>query len=159
MLSQNAVTLPSCSRGTVKLSMALSPRKGLCVPLAIVTARWCQRTFAMSALRPLQPGGLRRSTHHFILKRKDGARRWISEFIEGLRIGGEDGVVGPLAAWGVAQTIGRAFSKPSSSSYFQMVPHGGNRLTPRRRSRLALTLCPSDPDLGRGPLSLSTPCR
>jgi hypothetical protein len=104
-------------------------------------------------------GGLRRSTHHFILKRKDGARRWISEFTEGLRVGGEDGVVGPLAAWGVAQTIGRAFSKPSSSSYFQMVPYGGNRLTPRRRSRLALTLCPSDPDLDRGPLSLSTPCR
>ena len=38
------------------------------------------------------------------------------------------------------KAIGRAFGKPSSSIYFQVVPHGGIRPAPRRRSRLALTL-------------------
>src|SRR5260370_17566711 len=38
------------------------------------------------------------------------------------------------------KAIGRAFSKPSSSIYFQLAPHGGIRPAPRRRSRLALTL-------------------
>src|ERR1700716_1112505 len=38
------------------------------------------------------------------------------------------------------KAIGRAFGKPSSSIYFQLVPHGGIRPAPRRRSRLALTL-------------------
>jgi hypothetical protein len=38
------------------------------------------------------------------------------------------------------KAIGRAFSKPSSSIYFQPAPHGGIRPAARRRSRLALTL-------------------
>ena len=38
------------------------------------------------------------------------------------------------------KAIGRAFGKPSSSIYFQISPHGGIRPSPRRRSRLALTL-------------------
>ena len=38
------------------------------------------------------------------------------------------------------KAIGRAFGKPSSSIYFQLAPHGGIRPSPRRRSRLALTL-------------------
>ena len=38
------------------------------------------------------------------------------------------------------KAIGRAFSKPSSSIYFQLAPHGGIRPAARRRSRLALTL-------------------
>ncbi len=38
------------------------------------------------------------------------------------------------------KAIGRSFGKPSSSIYFQLVPHGGIRPAPRRRSRLALTL-------------------
>jgi len=38
------------------------------------------------------------------------------------------------------RAIGRAFGKPSSSIYFQLAPHGGIRPTPRRRSRLALSL-------------------
>src|SRR5258708_38094356 len=38
------------------------------------------------------------------------------------------------------KAIGRAFSKPSSSIYSQLAPHGGIRPAPRRRSRLALTL-------------------
>ena len=38
------------------------------------------------------------------------------------------------------KAIGRAFDKPSSSIYFQLAPHGGIRPSPRRRSRLALSL-------------------
>src|SRR5436189_4881303 len=38
------------------------------------------------------------------------------------------------------KAIGRAFGKPSSSIYFQVSPYGGIRPSPRRRSRLALTL-------------------
>lgn len=37
------------------------------------------------------------------------------------------------------KAIGRAFGKPSSI-YFQLAPHVGIRRSPRRRSRLALTL-------------------
>ncbi len=36
--------------------------------------------------------------------------------------------------------IGRAFDRPSSSIYGQLSPTGGIRPSPRRRSRLALTL-------------------
>ena len=36
--------------------------------------------------------------------------------------------------------LGRVFGKPSSSIYFQLSPHGGIRPSPRRRSRLALSL-------------------
>ena len=63
--------------------------------------------------------------------------------------GREDGVVGSVAAWGVAKAIGRAFSKPSSSIYFQLAPHGGIRPAPRRRSRLALTLSERE-EISRG---------
>ena len=38
------------------------------------------------------------------------------------------------------KAIGRVFGKPSSSIYSQLSPHGGIRPSPRRRSRLALSL-------------------
>ena len=47
------------------------------------------------------------------------------------------------------KAIGRAFGKPSSSIYFQLVPHGGIRPAPRRRSRLALTLSERE-EISRG---------
>jgi IS30 family transposase len=47
------------------------------------------------------------------------------------------------------KAIGRAFGKPSSSIYFQVVPHGGIRPAPRRRSRLALTLSERE-EISRG---------
>jgi transposase, IS30 family len=47
------------------------------------------------------------------------------------------------------KAIGRAFGKPSSSIYFQLAPHGGIRLAPRRRSRLALTLVERE-EISRG---------
>src|SRR6476619_5111751 len=62
--------------------------------------------------------------------------------------GREDGVMGSLAARGVAQSD-RAFGKPSSSIYFQVSPYGGIRPAPRRRSRLALTLSERE-EISRG---------
>jgi DNA-binding CsgD family transcriptional regulator len=47
------------------------------------------------------------------------------------------------------KAIGRALSKPSSSIYFQLAPHGGIRPAPRRRSRLALTLSERE-EISRG---------
>ena len=47
------------------------------------------------------------------------------------------------------KAIGRAFAKPSSSIYFQLAPHGGIRPSPRRRSRLALTLSERE-EISRG---------
>src|SRR5450755_1820834 len=47
------------------------------------------------------------------------------------------------------KAIGRAFGKQSSSIYFQISPHGGIRPTPRRRSRLALTLSERE-EISRG---------
>src|ERR1700704_990956 len=47
------------------------------------------------------------------------------------------------------KAIGRAFSKSSSSIYFQLAPHGGIRPAPRRRSRLALTLSERE-EISRG---------
>jgi len=47
------------------------------------------------------------------------------------------------------KAIGRAFGKPSSSIYYQLAPHGGIRPSPRRRSRLALTLSERE-EISRG---------
>ena len=47
------------------------------------------------------------------------------------------------------KSIGRAFGKPSSSIYFQLAPHGGIRPSPRRRSRLALSLSERE-EISRG---------
>src|SRR4026207_555023 len=47
------------------------------------------------------------------------------------------------------KAIGRAFGKPSSSIYFQVSPYGGIRPSPRRRSRLALTLSERE-EISRG---------
>jgi len=47
------------------------------------------------------------------------------------------------------KAIGRAFGKPSSSIYVQVAPHGGVRPSPRRRSRLALTVSERE-EISRG---------
>src|ERR1035438_7370842 len=47
------------------------------------------------------------------------------------------------------KAIGRAFSKPSSSIYNQVAPHGGIRPLARRRSQLALTLSERE-EISRG---------
>jgi hypothetical protein len=48
-------------------------------------------------------GGLNRSTQHFILKRKDGVYGDESKISSRLHCGRENGIVGPLAAWGVVE--------------------------------------------------------
>ena len=47
------------------------------------------------------------------------------------------------------KAIGRSFGKPSSSIYNQVAPHGGIRPSPRRRSRLALTVLERE-EISRG---------
>ena len=47
------------------------------------------------------------------------------------------------------KAIGRAFGKPSSSIYYQLSPHGGIRPSPRRRSRLSLSLSERE-EISRG---------
>ena len=47
------------------------------------------------------------------------------------------------------KAIGRSFGKPSSSIYVQVAPHGGIRPSPRRRSRLALTVLERE-EISRG---------
>ena len=47
------------------------------------------------------------------------------------------------------KAIGRAFGKPSSSIYVQVAPHGWVRPSPRRRSRLALTVSERE-EISRG---------
>ena len=47
------------------------------------------------------------------------------------------------------KAIGRAFGKSSSSIHFQLVPYGGIRPAPRRRSKLALTLAERE-EISRG---------
>ena len=72
-------------------------------------------------------GGLNRSTQHFILERKDGVYSDGSAISSWFQSGREDGVVDSLAERGKSlKAIGRAFSKPSSSLYCQVAPHGGD---------------------------------
>lgn len=47
------------------------------------------------------------------------------------------------------KSIGRAFDRPSSSIFGQLAPSGGIRPSPRRRSRLALTLAERE-EISRG---------
>ncbi len=47
------------------------------------------------------------------------------------------------------KAIGRAFGKPSSSIYYQLSPYGGIRPSPRRRSRLSLSLSERE-EISRG---------
>ena len=63
--------------------------------------------------------------------------------------GREDGVSDRWQRGESLKAIGRAFGKPSSSIYFQVSPHGGIRPSPRRRSRLALTLSERE-EISRG---------
>jgi Helix-turn-helix domain len=98
-------------------------------------------------------GGLNRSKQHFILERKDGVRRWSETMDQGFSRGFTAAEKTELwDRWQRGESlkaIGRAFGKPSSSIYFQVSPHGGIRPTPRRRSRLALTLSERE-EISRG---------
>src|SRR5512147_1259474 len=84
-------------------------------------------------------GGLNRSTQHSILKGK-GVYGNESRIFSRLHCGRETELWDRWQGGESLKAIGRAFGKPSSSIYFQLAPHGGIRPSPRRRSRLALTL-------------------
>ena len=68
-------------------------------------------------------GGLNRSTQHFIFEGKDGVYSEGSAISSWFHCGKEDGAVESLGERGIAQTIGRAFNRPSSSVYCQIAPH------------------------------------
>src|SRR5258707_2775332 len=64
---------------------------------------WHLATFRCDApMWSLLNGGLNRSTQHFILKRKDGVYNG-SKISSRFHRGGENGIMGPLAAWGVLE--------------------------------------------------------
>ena len=72
-----------------------------------------------------------------------------SEISSWVHCGREDAVVDRWQRGELLKAIGRAFGKPSSSIYNQVAPHGGICRTPRRRSRLALTLSERE-EISRG---------
>ena len=63
--------------------------------------------------------------------------------------GGEGGVVGALAAWGVAEGDWANVWQTVIVDLFEVAPHGGIRPAPRRRSRLAMTLAERE-EISRG---------
>ena len=62
------------------------------------------RALLRASIRPFVEGGLNRSTQHFILRGKDGVCGDRSNISSRFHCGREDGVVGSLAARGVAQS-------------------------------------------------------
>jgi hypothetical protein len=57
----------------------------------------------MSAICPVYPGGLNRSTQRFILNGQDGVFGYVSKISSRFYCGREDGVMGSLAARGVSE--------------------------------------------------------
>ena len=137
--------------------LAIAPNKRRkfiprCRPLAVSLSKNCQNFvgshcplrvnrvgFAMSGVCPVYPGGLNRSTQHFILegKMECGMER---RFHRGFTAAEKTELWDRWKRGESLKAIGRAFGKPSSSIYFLVAPHGGIRPAERRRSRLALTL-------------------
>ena len=89
---------------------------------------------------PVCRGDLKGSTQHFILEDEMEWMRWSGDMFEVLMQWRRPELWERWRPGESLKAIGRAFGKPSSSIYFQVVPHGGIRPAPRRRSRLALTL-------------------
>jgi IS30 family transposase len=94
-------------------------------------------------------GDLNRSTQHFILDVKMECLVISQRFHRGFTAAEKTELWDRWRRGESLKAIGRAFSKPSSSIYFQLAPHGGIRPTPRRRSRLALTLSERE-EISRG---------
>src|SRR5258707_7286184 len=72
----------------------------LLIDLAIVVTGVFLRKWLFNSRKSSFVGGLNRSTQHFILKRKDGVYNG-SKISSRFHRGGENGIMGPLAAWGV----------------------------------------------------------
>src|ERR1700694_4382337 len=94
----------------------------------------------MSICFPVYPGGLNRSTQHFILKARWSVVLMGHKFHRGFTAAEKTELWDRWKRGESLKAIGRAFGKQSSSIYFLVAPHGGIRPAERRRSRLALTL-------------------
>ncbi len=94
-------------------------------------------------------GGLNWSTQHFIFLVKDGVLVMCQRYRRGFTAAEKTELWDRWQRGESLKAIGRAFSKPSSSIYCQVAPHGGIRPAPRRRSRLALTLSERE-EISRG---------
>src|SRR6185312_12849991 len=90
---------------------------------ASIVAVWTRPEKGDVAADSALDGDPKRSTQHFILTGKDGVFSDKSRISPRFHCGGKNGVVGSLAARGVAEG-NRAFGKPSSI-YLQVAPHGG----------------------------------
>src|SRR5215470_20175428 len=113
---------PNCARPCARRSSALVSSRHSAYPAPCL----------------LYPGGLNRSTQHFILKRWSVAME--RRFRRGFTATEKTELWDRWKRGESLKAIGRAFGKPSSSIYFLVAPHGGIRPAERRRSRLALTL-------------------
>jgi len=102
-------------------------------------------------------GGLNRSTQHFILNAKMECLQMKQSHRRGFSTAEKTELWYRWQRGESLKAIGRAFSKPSSSIYFQLVPHGGIRPAPRRRSRLALTLSERE-EISRGIVAERSVC-
>ena len=85
-------------------------------------------------------GGLNGSTQHFILNEEMECMQMTRRNGRGFSSAEKTELWDRWQRGESFKAIGRVFGKPSSSIYFQLSPHGGIRPSPRRRSRLALSL-------------------
>jgi transposase InsO family protein len=90
--------------------------------------------------RLLSPGGLNDSTQHFILDGEMEDVAMARKVRRGYTAAEKTEMWDRWQRGESLSSIGRAFGKESSSIHFQILPYGGIRPAPRRRSRLALTL-------------------
>ena len=91
-------------------------------------------------LNPENGGGLNGSTQHFILNEEMECMQMTRRNGRGFSSAEKTELWDRWQRGESLKAIGRVFGKPSSSIYFQLSPHGGIRPSPRRRSRLALSL-------------------
>ena len=85
-------------------------------------------------------GGLNGSTQHFILNEEMECMQMTRRNGRGFSSAEKTELWDRWQRGESLKAIGRVFGKSSSSIYFQLSPHGGIRPSPRRRSRLALSL-------------------
>ena len=93
-----------------------------------------------ATLRGEHYGGLNGSTQHFILNEEMECMQMTRRNGRGFSSAEKTELWDRWQRGESLKAIGRVFGKPSSSIYFQLSPHGGIRPSPRRRSRLALSL-------------------
>ena len=92
---------------------------------------------------PLIPGGLNRSTQHFILHGKMEGVAMVRRFRRGSTSAEKTEMWDRWQRGESLSSIGRAFGKESSSIHFQISPYGGVRPSPVLRQNLVQPIgCP-----------------